>query len=311
MQMNKNQMTMAVIGGVALLGALVLGYLIYDEGDAQEKAQRDYNNHVNRYNQNKNATVEQREAHAANEASAVAWTTKAYGVVAGQDARLYGESITAESLLQKMQEAREAYAQQPEGEGVTKFVGKDFWFGKYFQPYVQKGDPIAKDKQAEIQRRWGDVCQLADILLKSGVQSLENVEVVEPEATPAPEPQYGMTSDEPKAERYPVLTETYKLTFKAGPAALAAALNAFSSEKRFISVDAMSFGQEGDPLIMKFGGTPKTSESSGRRRRQRAAEQTEETAEKKQVGLITDPEQELVPFTVTMTLSTLTAKEVK
>ena len=311
MQMNKNQMTMAVIGGVALLGALVLGYLIYDEGDAQDKAQRDLNNHTSRYNQNKNATVEQREAYEANEAAAVAWATNAYGVVAAQDARLYGESITAESLLQKMQAAREAYLQQPEGEGVTvKFIGKDFWFGKYFQPYVEKGNPIAKDKQAEIQRRWGDVCQLADILLKSGVRSLEDVVVVEPEETPAPEPQYGASSDEPKAETYPVQTETYKLTFKASPVALATALNAFSAEKRFISVDAMSFSQDGDPLIAKFGGAQK-SEKQGRRRRRGADQQEDEDGEKKQVGLITDPEQELVPFTVTMTLSTLTAKEVK
>lgn len=311
MQMNKNQMTMAVIGGVALLGALVLGYLIYDQGDAQDKARRDLSNHTNRYNQNRDATAEQQEAYDANRTAAEGWTAKAYASVAAQAHRLYAEGMAPETLLKKMQDQREDYAQQPEGEGAAaKFIKADFMFGKYFQPYL-KGDPIGKDKQEVIQRRWGDVCQLSDILLKSGVQSLEDVEVIEAEETkPADEPSYGGSSDEQAAEAHPVQTETYRLTFKATPAALIAALNAFSEEERFITVDAMSFSQAGDPLIAKFGVNQKT-EKTGRRRRRGGEEAADEQNDKKQVGLITDPEQELVPFTVTMTLSTLTAKEVK
>ncbi len=315
MQMNKNQMTMAVIGGVAGLLSVVLGYLAFAEGDAQDKAQRTIRAKTNLYDQNRSATEEQRELYAANEKAEAEWTKAAYAAVAKQDERLYAEEITAEGLVRKMQDARVAYAQKvvdgpklPGSDESPKFIHAEFMFGTYFQPYLN-GDPIKGEaKKVEVQRRWGDVCQVADILLACGAQSLDGVEVIEPEKpTDSSNGNYGAEEEE-KPEAYPILTETYKITFKASPAALVKVLNAFSTEKRFISVDQMSFSQAGDPLLAKFGGAGKAEQSSGRRRRRReAATEEESEQEKKKIGLITDPEQELVPFTVTMTLSTLTA----
>ncbi len=312
MQMNKNQITMLVIGGVAVFIALVLGFFVYAQGDAQYKARRTITGKTNLYNNNKHATAEQQTALEANAAAAEKWSRIAYRAIAGQNERLYSGNMTAESLVQKMQSARSQYAQRevdaPQLPGVAekpKFIGPEFMFGSYFQPYLN-GDPIPADRKEEVQRRWGDVCQLADILLAGGALSLDGVEVIVQEK-PTTTTSTRKTAEAEAPDAYPILEETYKLTFKATPAALVAIINTIVETKRFISIDQMSFAQAGDPLLAKFGAGTKSEASSRRRSRRSAEKAAEETEEKKKTGLITDPEQELVPFTVTMTLSTLTA----
>lgn len=296
MQMNKNQVTMAVIGGVALAVALVLGGLIFlVEADKQEEAQRNLSNQTNAYNQNKNATEEQQAAHQANAEVYAKAAADAYAAITAKDARAYVGRYTEEKLLQAMQQERDDYVNK-------QFIKPEFTFGKYFGDRMKNIE--AKDKET-VQRRWGDISQLSQLLFEGGVQSLDEVEVLEPEQSAAND----SGADEEKVDAYPIETETYELTFTATSEALVNVLNAFASANRFISVDMLTFQMSKDPIKAKFGIADKGAESGvGRRRRSRAtAESADEGAEKKQGSIITDPEQEQIPFKVTLRLSTLTA----
>lgn len=310
MQMNKNQMTMAIIGGVSLVGSLVFLALVYFfVNEDLEVAQQKLTMQTNVYNQNKAYSLEQAAGHRKNAESSQELARKAYAAVKAMSDRLYVEEMTAPEVRARIQaDYKRFYDVQKEGD--AHFVKDQTVFGKAFEGYIN-GDKLADADKDLVQRRWGDVVQIVDVVLNKGAQSVDGVEVVTPVVEKKADDAYG-SNDEEKTDAYPIVTETYEIRFTASPSVYVDVLNALARMNRFVAVDKMEVKPSEDTIGAMFGVVAEgaTSSETGRRRRRRA-EAKDEEEEAKQVSLITDPGQEIKPLKVTLTVSTLTAMAVK
>lgn len=309
MQMNKNQMTMAIIGGVSLVGSLVLLALIFlFVSDKKEKAQQDLSTQTTICNQNASFSLEQAAEHQKNADASRGLAGKTYAAVTAMSDRLYEEEMTAPEVRDRIQaDYKRFYDVQKEGD--AHFVKDQTVFGKPFEGYIN-GDKLADADQALVQRRWGDVVQLVDVVLKAGAQSLDGVEVVTPVVEKKPD-ENANVSDAEKKDAYPIVTETYEIRFTASPAVYVDVLNTLAKIDRFVSVDKMEFKPSEDTIGAMFGVVAESAAAESGRRRRRRGEVKDEEEEAKQVSLITDPGQEIKPLKVALTVSTLTAMAVK
>ena len=309
MQMNKNQMTMAIIGGVSLVGSLVFLALVYFfVNEDLEAAQQKLTMQTNVYKQNKAYSLEQAAGHRKNAESSQELARKAYAAVKAMSDRLYVEEMTAPEVRDRIQaDYKRFYDVQKEGD--AHFVKDQTVFGKAFEGYIN-GDKLADADKDLVQRRWGDVVQIVDVVLKKGAQSVDGVEVVTPVVEKKADDAYG-SNDEEKTDAYPIVTETYEIKFTASPSVYVDVLNELARMNRFVAVDKMEVKPSEDTIGAMFGVVAEGAASSetGRRRRRRVEAKDEE--ESKQVSLITDPGQEIKPLKVTLTVSTLTAMAVK
>lgn len=306
MQLNKNQITMAAIGGVALAGALILAVVCLFFNDSS-KAQQTLQAKTSSYNQNKGATQEQVDALKAMEQKANAWSDKAYEAIEPE-----AKDDSTEGAFQKqIQSQYNDFARPVVANGATNaFLASEFKC-EYFREYFT-GKNIAKADLPLVKRRWIDISGVVKILQAGGATQLSSVDVL----TPEPKKKEDSASTEGQSAEaakpaHPIHEENYRFAFSASPAALTAVLNKLSETGSFISVDSMKF-ESTEPLVTNLGGAVSKDASSGRggrrgRRAEAQAEETEATKEKK--GYITDSSKLL---TVTLTVSTLTAdKEVK
>lgn len=309
MQMNKNQMAMAIIGGVSLAGSLVLLALIFlFVSDDQETAQQQLTMQTNVYNQNKAFSLEQAAEHQKNAEASQELAGKAYAAVKAMSDRLYVEEMTAPEVRDRIQaDYKRYYDVQKEGE--AHFVKDQTVFGKAFEGYIN-GDKLADADKDLVQRRWGDVVQLVDVVLEAGAQSVDGVEVVTPVVEKKPDEE-ASGSDAEKKDAYPIVTETYEIQFTASPSVYVDVLNALAKINRFVAVDKMEIKPSEDTVGAMFGVVAESAAAESGRRRRRRSEVKDEEEEAKQVSLITDPGQEIKPLKVKLTVSTLTAMAVK
>ena len=315
--MSKNKLVMCVIGGVAGVLALAIGWLVYSESDAQEAKRAELQTQQSAISQNAWADPKAAKAHKDNKKAIDDWADDAFKRVSemARPNPHRGEAPAAFRL--RMFKKQRELMRLPAG-SETKIIKDTFYFGERFKDFIDPNtaaNPAEADVPA-LQREWGDVVHFTEILLKSGATELTAVTVVQP---PKPveenKPRRGGRGPSRSAEKvnpYPSTEKNYEFTFLARPEALIKVLNAVASDKdRFMAIDSISFEQADDPLkkILGEGEKEKKDNAGGRRRGGRGSgglldsgkEEEEDVIRK---GLVTNPET-AAPFTVVMKVSTI------
>lgn len=316
--MSKNKLVMCVIGGVAGVLALAIGWLVYSESDAQEAKRVELQTQQAAISQNAGADPRAAKAHRENAKHLDQWAHDAFNKVSEMSKRAphHGEAPAAFRL--RMFKKQRELMKLPKG-SETKIIKDTFYFGDRFKDYIDPNtaaNPGAADMPA-LHREWDDVVHFTEILLRSGATELTAVTVVPPPKVEEDrKPRRGGRGSSKKAEDnpFPSTEKHYEFTFLARPEALIKVLNAVASDKRrFMSVDALSFEQGDDPLrkILGEGDKEKGEGAAGRRRGGRrrgglldAGKEKEEEEEVVRKGLVTNPET-AAPFTVVMKVSTI------
>ena len=315
--MSKNKLVMCVIGGVAGVLALAIGWLVYSESDAQEAKRAELQTQQSAISQNAWADPKAAKAHKDNKKAIDDWADDAFKRVSemARPNPHRGEAPAAFRL--RMFKKQRELMKLPAG-SETKIIKDTFYFGERFKDFIDPNtaaNPAEADVPA-LQREWGDVVHFTEILLKSGATELTAVTVVQP---PKPveenKPRRGGRGPSRSAEKvnpYPSTEKNYEFTFLARPEALIKVLNAVASDKdRFMAIDSISFEQADDPLkkILGEGEKEKKDNAGGRRRGGRrsgglldSGKEEEEDVIRK--GLVTNPET-AAPFTVVMRVSTI------
>ena len=313
--MNKTKMILAVTGGVIGLAVLAMAYLTWNafaaktaalEGDEEEgtdglETVMERAESLSRLTPKHpvypcKASV---DAIKANQDKIDDWRAEATKLVTRGD-RVFPTTTAAQFKDEIVKDAKRL-AMLP-GAVSGALVKPDFAFGP-FREYIVEGKMPAEAQLAELRRRWDDVSTLVEILAKSGVAELTDVQFKAEEKKDEVQETKGKKKG-PKAKdkgQKPASaignpsSYAYVLTFTTKPAGLVKALNALMVCERFVTVDDFTFGRAKDALGEALGGTEKKKDTAaqGRRRgRRRGAAVQEEKEDEKGAadsGIVTDP----------------------
>lgn len=289
--MNKTKIILLSIGGVALVGTLALGYLIYsswsEKGESEEElgylendADRLSKLPVYPSPESVKATDDNRKAYAE-------WCELATALASAGDWKC--DPTTPASFKSFITDEAKRYSELPGSVG-GRFVRAEFGFG--FDDYILKGAlPTAADLP-RLQREWYDVSTFLNLLIDANVSSVVELtmakEEVKEEAKPAKGKSRQRKTDEAAVK--PDITR-FNIVFTASPAALVAVANAIASNPRFIVAESMSFVRESDEIGARLGEkSAKKRDDSGRRRRRPAVEENAAANEADEFsGAVTDP----------------------
>ena len=305
--MNKNKITLSSIGGVAVLVALVVGYLAY--GKMTEKSEKietldSMKQQVQSINNGKIKPAQDSvDAIEANRKKLASWRTEAFATASRGDIGVV-PGMTPDALKQKMVGDAKQIADLP-GAAAGKFVKADFDFG--FKGIVAGSEMPASDKLELLQRQWADVKMFAETLQGCGAVELTEVVVEEAKVAEPEAPVKGRRGKKVVEKKPMAAAQGYTLKFLARPFAIVGILNAFTECERFVVMDDVSYVRATDALASAVGGKEKPEGGAarparrGRRGRDAAQENAEEGAGNKK-GLVVDPATD-VPFTVTMKIT--------
>lgn len=315
--MNKNKIIMSSIGGVAVVVALVLGYLTYAAWEEKEENLDSLDGlkaNVKRISSAKIAPSQAAvDAIDENRKTLAIWFGHAFEVAARGD-RSYPTLTVAEFCNQLREET--ADARNLPGGTNGKIVAEDFAFG--FRDILDEGKlPKAEELQV-LQRQWGDIRLFVDTISAAGAVQITRIEkgavkpvVEQPEPVVNPRNR-NQRQQQKKVEEKPLAdAQSYTVEFLARPIALVKTINAFAKSERFIVVDSLAFGRADDALGNILGGKDKEEarpsrgrgRGRGRGRAQEEAAQQEGEDDVRKKGLVVDPVSD-VPFTVTMKITT-------
>lgn len=316
--MNKNKIVMCSIGGVTLVAALVLGWLIWSAFEEKTEKLDDLETakaNVKRINSSK-ISPEQASVDALEENRRILamWKDEVFALVAQGDIAPKPEQAAA--FKATLTDEARAEASKPGGV-AGKIVKDEFEFG--FKDLITGGRIPEEAQVPVLQRQWSDIKLFTDTLSDCGAIELQEVVIVPPKAAEprqeagprrGPKGRRGAKEEEKK----PLAAEqNYEIKFTARPLALVKIVNALATCKRFVTIDSMNFRRVEDTLAVALGekgaeGARGGGRGHGGRRPARmqmsemAAGQdgAEETARKK--GLVIDPATDQ-PFAVTMKLT--------
>ncbi len=324
--MNKNQITMASIGGVALFFLLVVAYLsfsTYSDQSTRAEELEFAKESVQRLNKAKVPPTEAAEqAIQANREKVAVWHADAMALATRGD-RATRQGMNGGLLRQEMRTSAAELDKLPGGvNGVL--VAENFGYG--FHEIVRGGSQPEGDaaKLAKTLRQWEDVEFFANTLSQCGVHEWTGVTVRASETISEttlfesmPQGGKGRRKGSKKAvgkteDATPVLSEqTYELKFTAKPAAFLRVLNAFATSERFVIVDQFSFANNQEAMMKLIGEKADqaavASARKGRRSRRSAlqeAAETEAATELAQTGDVIDPAT-AAPLTVTLVVTTI------
>jgi len=285
--MNRTQVILAAIGGVAVVGALVLGYLIWDAASVRSEKTEALDAALS----SAKGILKKLPVKAESAALAVyRENAAAYGDWRGEAERLAARGdlvfeATTPAVFKTtiVHEARQL-SSLPGCEG-GKLVKPDFPFG--FRDYTV-GGALPPDNPADLkrlQREWNDVSSVIRTLAECGGtrMAIDDVRMGKVKAAEAEEPAPSAKSNKrnrnkakakaqakaqsqakeaAKAESAsgPAIT-AFAVDFRTTPAALVKALNAFATGPRFIVVDSCTFVRERDALAEALGGDSKRGET--------------------------------------------------
>lgn len=315
--MNKNKIIMSSIGGVAVVIALVLGYLTYAAWEEKEESVDSLDSlkaNVKRISSAKIAPSQASvDAIDENKKTLEVWFASALEVASRGD-RAYPRQTVAEFcnlLRDEVSEARNLAG------GVNgKLAAEDFSFG--FRDIIDEGKLPKPEDLAALQRQWGDIKLFVETLSAAGAVQVTRIEKEGKKAAeppPQPQPQQrgrNQRQQQKQAEVKPLAdAQSYAIEFLARPPALVKVVNAFGKSERFIVVDSLAFERTPDALGDILGGKDKEEARSSRGRgrgrgRGRAAQEEEPQEGEEEVrrkGLVVDPVTD-TPFTVTMKITT-------
>ena len=307
MNLSKNQTIMCVIGGLAVVGTLVFGYLLFaasgeksEAAEALELNRQDVETACSAAISPERASVVAIET---NRVQLAAWRKEALALGAQGD-RAHDATVSPAAFKQSMlTDARKLVALP--GAVAGKIVKEDFAFG--YADYIREGKIPDQAGLVKLQRRWGDIRQIVEVLGACGVNELVKLDVIVPKVVHEETNRFARPKKKGVVERPAFTRETYSLEVLAMPSALVALVNAFTTDSRFFVLETLAFGREKDELREKLGVEKDKSKAEGprsSRRARRAAKEKEEEAVKQLKGtVVTSPESES-PFKVTFTVST-------
>lgn len=317
MNMSKNQIVMAAIGGVTLAAAGALGYLAFDSYSAKGEAieeREGASSSVQRLLRADVSPVKESElAYRKNSDTLAGWTEAALATAAVGD-RAVKDDVNPAAFKQKLVDEARAFSELPGG--VDGKVMKDV--SAFGFPDFVSGDKLPEKEQLpRLQRQWGDVCYMVEKLQACGVVEVVKIApAAQSSQTAQPQqeekPKKGKKKQKNAEDEKPAYTvEKYDVLFRAKPAAFVRAVNALATCDRFIVIESMSMAREGDMIAAALGEGEKAqaaaAQPSGRRRRRSREvaeqEQPAEEAGSEKKGVATDPGQES-PFLVAMVAST-------
>jgi len=309
--MNRTKIILAAIGGVAVVGALVLGYLIWDAASASAEKAEALDAALAQAKgiiRKLPIKAEPKELAVYRENAAVysEWRENAGRLAARGD--LVFENTTPAVLKTILVGEARRLAAMPGCEG-GRLVKADFPFG--FRDYIV-GGALPPDNPAELkrlQREWNDVSSVIATLAECGGTRitiddvrLGKAKVAEEEEADSAKSKKAKAKAKAKSKakakaaeadeaQGPAIT-SFAVDFRTTPAALVKALNAFATSPRFIVVESCTFVRESDALAEALGGDAKKAEASSPRTRRRRAAASAEAAETKDEGpsgVVTDP----------------------
>lgn len=313
--MNKTKTILAATGGAIGIAVLVMAYFTWSafsaktaaiEGDEEEgtdglETVMDKAEKLSRLTPNHPVypSAQSLSAIESNRTAIVDWQKEATGLATRGD-RVFTKTTPAAFKTFIVTDAKRLAALPGSVSGVL--VKPDFAFGP-FREYIVEGKMPADAQLAELQRRWDDVATVVELLSKSGIAELTDVQFKGAEvAQEEPQDTRGKkrkTNDRRKqvatdAEKGPSAF-SYVFTFATKPAGFTKIMNELVLCERFVSVDGFTFTRTKDVLATALGGDEKKKEaaqSSTRRNRRRggfAQEQKEEEKKPTEAGIVTDP----------------------
>jgi len=323
--MNKSQIILSAIGGTVVLGALVLGYLIWDAASAKAEKSESLEDSLNMAaGVMKKLPVKPEKKELAvykdNCEAYANWREEAEKVAARGD--LVFEKTTPAVLKTAIVADARKLADLP-GCFDGKLVKQDFHFG--FKDYIT-GGALPPDNEVglkRLQREWNDVSSVLRTIAECGGASAGIVDVrmgkaqqaaaAAEEEQPSNKKRKAKKSNKAKAKAEPQgegadegtgpAVTSFTVDFIVRPAGFVKAVNAFATESRFTVVENCTFVREKDDLAEALGGDAKKAEqqavSNRRRRRQQAQEEKKEGGAS---GMVTDPAT-ASPLKVTMAFS--------
>ena len=297
MNLSKNRITMLAIAAVALVVVVVVAVMALGSlGTRSENMEsREYGEAtIRKFAKAKIAPTESAvSAITSNTVLLSSWYEIAAESVSKGDFRAAKDVNEAAFKQQMIDEARELSKLPGAVNGAI--VPSGFTFG--FDKYIGGGELPDKSVIAELQHQWHDIKIFVSLLAESKIEEIKKVQVI---SKPAPveaavKPARGSKKNA-EAEKPLCKQERYIVEFTARPGALVAALNAFATAQRFIIVDSVEFFRENDMIGTAIGSSDKKAESASakrpRRSRRGREESSDEKAEVKKSGFVTEPTKE-------------------
>ncbi len=306
--MNKNQLTMAVIGGTGAVIAAALFVLAWLGGSTIDELKSELADNKAACDENRALTRKAGNKHKENLAVLKEMSQKAYDTVTNGYA--LSEIPTADALQKLMHDSAERFKKLP-ADVARKIVKQDFGFGS-FSDYIKGTVPSKKDVPL-LYRRWCDVQRITEILLQSRATEMIGVKVLTKAVAAEEEKPRNWRSRSndrkpagEKIAKYPCQEESYEIEFIASPSALSSVINALAADKRFFVVDSLKFAQSTDALIQALGEGTGAEGGKGKSKREKKALLEKKAEEEANRGkkLVTDPAT-VEPFVVTMKITSM------
>lgn len=312
--MKKTKIILASIGGVALLGVLIVGWLMFNAFSTKAELTEDLEMDEMKLNQLRSAKVAPTHASLkqveTNKTVLTNWLATTYAAVAVGD-RATDLTQTDASFKSKMIDDARELAALP-GSAAGKIVKDNFGFG--YNDFITGGKMPSVNELPELQNRWADIVTLVKLFATSGVKEVVEVAVLASEApkedTPAARDKRPVNRTKAKeAEAESKITRRgYAFKLRADAPALIRVLNACATDKRFILIDSLNFARAEDEIANRIGESNKAAQGNSGRRRRRAsaaAEFAQASAEEvARKGLVIDPTT-VTPFVVTLRVTTV------
>ena len=306
MAMSKGKMLACGAGGVFVVAAGVLGWLLFDAYSTRVEAEEELELEVEQFRKYNSAAVfPSLKAIAAvntNKASFAAWRTAAETFAARGD-KTFPMDEAPSAFKQRLTSEVRRIGNLPGG-AEGKLAAAGFFFG--FEKYLGESAVLPETKDLpKLTVQLDAITHFAEIFAEAGVLEVKSVKRLEP-AAPAEDEDSSRKNGKKKAKKgktteddeSPKVTSLdYAITILARPSAFVEALNALVQDKRFTVVKKFAFRSSADTVVDKLNAVEaalakKDEPQGGRRRRRRFQEEPppESTAPKGDGRLVVDPE---------------------
>ncbi len=315
MAVSKGKIVVGAAGGVAMVVACTLGYLLFSAYSMRQEAEMELSDGIDSFRRVNAAAVFPSRASiaavATNKAICAGWLAKATEVAARGD-RPVAQDESPASFKQRLTDEVRRLGSLPGG-AAGRLAAPNFYFG--FDRYL--GESAVLPEAAMVPRlsvQLAAISRFAEIFAESGVLEVKSVRRLEP-AVQENEPKERRASarrnkkEQAADAEVPKTTSLeYAVSILARPPALVEVLNALTADTRFTVVKNFAFHSTGDMIVERLNAAEallakKNEPQNNRRRRRRAfAEEANETAAPKgDDRLVVDPELD-APLQVDMTL---------
>ena len=320
MAMSKGKIFASAAGGLFVVAAGVLGYLLYDTYSTRMETEQELEDELASFRRFNQAPVfpsrKSIDEVLSNKLEFASWFKFANGFAAKGD-RTFPKDETPASFKQRLAEEVRRLAALPGGvDGHLTAPGFLFGFEKYL------GESAVLPDSADVPRlavQLDTIALFTDIFASAGVLEIKEIKRLEKAVSgeqaegdrrgraSAKRPRVSKGKEEEVSD--PVSLD-YQLSVALRPSAFVSVLNALTANPRFIVVTKFAFRQSADVIVDKLNAAEAALAkkdapvSSSRRRRRRAAEEEAPAEEsvKKEDRLVVDPELD-APIQVDMTVT--------